>query len=147
MARPALLLALVIALAGCGGGDGDDPTLVTVGKGTDSAITSARTQVAYTQAELDALWADHRPGDPAPVVDFNRHMVIAVFHGFAGSPGYDVEVLSATTGNGNLNVVVEYSAPSPTCGGGGLVYYPFHVVRRARSDAPVAFVTTSRVSC
>ena len=142
------LLAAVGLLGGCGGEEGGAPTLVTIEKEANTAITSARTQVVYTQAELDALWAEHHPGQSAPVIDFSRYMVIAAFHGFAGSPGYDIEIVSATVGGGSLNVALRYMVPGPRCGGTTNVYFPFHIVRRDRSDKPVVFSgSTFELNC
>lgn len=147
MIRSLVITTLVLALTGCGGDDGADGSLITLEKGIDSEITSARTQVIYTQAELDALWLQHDSGGTAPTIDFDKHMVIAAFHGFAGSPGYDIEIISATAGGGALNIALQYSAPSLGCGGGALVYYPFHIVQRARNDKPASFSGTTVQSC
>lgn len=142
----ALCLVALLALAGCGGESADE-SLVTIEKEWNSSIVSARNQAVYTQAELDALWALHRPGQAAPRIDFDRDMVIAAFHGAAGTPGYDIEIVSATVGNGALNVAMRAYFPGPTCGGATVVYTPFHIVRRARSDKPVVFSSTSVQSC
>jgi hypothetical protein len=147
MIRSLVITALVLALAGCGGEEVADATLVTIEKGQGSSITSARTQVIYTQAELDALWLQHDPGNPAPTIDFDKHMVIAAFQGFAPSGGYSIHILSADAAGGTLNVSVEYRVPITGCGAGAVVLYPYHIVRRARTDIPAVFSSNTVNSC
>jgi hypothetical protein len=140
--RHLLWIVLASAVVACGGEE-TDATLVTLEKGADSSIASARTQVVYTQAELAALWADHHPGQLAPTVDFDHEMVIAAFYGFGG--GANMEIVSARVSSGNLNVVLAYLVPGPTCVITQNSTYPFHIVRRARDDHPVTFSSTTTV--
>jgi hypothetical protein len=84
-----LACGLVLALAGCGGGDGGrvgDPVAFSeIENTTFSTITQFETAQAGTQQAWFALWARHKanfsPPPALPPVDFGTSMVAAVFLG------------------------------------------------------------------
>jgi hypothetical protein len=79
-----------------------------------SNIEEARTAVASTSEEWNALWKSHAPGKAAPKVDFAKRRVVAVFLGSRPTAGYQIEIIGTKT-EGN-NVIVEWSEVRPQPG-------------------------------
>jgi hypothetical protein len=128
-----LLLVAVMQSTGAG--------IVTLARGTTSAIEDRREVVARTTAEWAALWRSHVGSDspPAPAVDPSKTMVAAVFVGYRPTGGYSVE-MTGTRAEGDT-LVIEYVLRAP--GRGDLVTQaltaPFHIVALPLHRGPVRF--------
>src|SRR4051812_3977134 len=60
--------------------------------GQRSEIKEARTAVARSAEEFQALWKQHNPAQAAPAVDFETQIVVAVFLGQRRTGGTRVEL-------------------------------------------------------
>lgn len=131
MQRPfTIALALLLALVGvscCADGDPEEPVLepemeapsptLELARGTSSAIQETRVAVARTPEAWAELWAEHGanrvPHPPAPEVDFERHMVVAVFLGTRTSGGYGVEIAECRAHEDRIVVRARETRPAP----------------------------------
>lgn len=162
----ALAMAGVLSLGACGGGAGGGvsllpdiermppaplskvaaiaSTLTTLDYTQSSAIRTARTAAIQSQAELTALWAEHRPGRGAPDVDFASRTVLAVFTGEQPDNCHQSHILKTEITGGKL--VVTYAERAPMLQGGTAmacataVVYPAVVVSVPRFTGPIEFV-------
>ena len=77
-------------------------------RGTNSAILEPRLAIARDAESWKTLWEEHArlnlPTPPAPEVDFEQSMVVAVFLGQRPSGGYAVEIESCTVQDDELHV-------------------------------------------
>jgi hypothetical protein len=105
----------------------------SIGKGYRSGVRLPLQIVVRTQSEWDAVWQRHVLGDsssrPAPVVDFEKEVVVALFLGDKPTGGYDVRISRAEQGLDRLTIHYQERNPMP----GGMVNQtltqPFHIVR------------------
>lgn len=81
-------------------------------------------------------------------INFNREMVIAVFHGWKPTTGYDINIRSvelvgnpsAVDANGNVLVVtVVKKKPGENCYLSQVITAPYHLVKLPRFDGKVIF--------
>jgi hypothetical protein len=100
----------------------------TVARGDQSFIESERQVVARTAGEWSAIWRQHDPDRPAPMVDFAKEMVVGVFLGSRSTAGFSVEIVSATSEQGALVVRYRQVSPSPGPITAQIVTMPFHLV-------------------
>ena len=124
-------LALVAQAAG-----GHMPTLVT---DQMSNVDQPRQAVARTPAEWAALWRDHAGDAPRPAVDFDKHMVAAVFLGTKTSAGYDVEFVSAAPSHHAFVVEWAETRPGPGQVSAQIITMPARMVLVPRAEGPVRF--------
>ena len=104
-----------------------------------SAIDSPRQAVIKTPAEFEALWRTHAPGRPAPSVDFNKNMVLAVFLGSRPSGGFAVQITSAERVGDALVVTWSERRPGPDSMAAQVMTAPAQMVAVPRFDGPVRF--------
>jgi len=106
-----------------------------------SRVVTAREVLIRDRKAFQSLWAEHR-GDAsaAPVVDFDKEMVAAVFLGLSGTTGcHGVEVQGLRSEVTRLRL--EYRATTPSDGQicTQVMTSPAHWVRLSRSDLPLEF--------
>lgn len=81
--------------------------------GQYSEIKEKRTAVAKRADEWQKLWAEHNPNQPAPALDFDRVMVVAVFLGEQRRGGTKVELTVMADPLNAEKVVVFYKEVAP----------------------------------
>ncbi|WP_372398005.1 protease complex subunit PrcB family protein [Azospirillum sp. HJ39] len=119
MRRPIpLLLASLLLLAACQGGDRADGNLLpsqaeagTVWQGDRSAAAERAYVVARDAAEWTALWA--RVGEPAPAALPGGRMAVAVFLGPRDTAGYGVAIDRVQQAGAELVVGYRETVPGP----------------------------------
>jgi hypothetical protein len=126
----ALLLAAVLQAA--------PASLDTVARG-DSRIDEKREAVARTSAEWDGLWREHAGPKPAPRVDFNTRMIVAVFLGSRPSAGYAVEIVGTRPDGAGLVVEWRERAPERGMVTAQIMTAPAHLVSVPKVTGPVRF--------
>jgi hypothetical protein len=115
-----------------------DISFQTVAKGSRSGVREPLQMVIRSQAEWDTLWKRHVSIEtnlpPAPAIDFNKEIVIAVFLGEKPTGGYDVEIIRAEQRDGAL--VIHYREKSPPSAGIVIqsLTQPFHIIQVIRDD-------------
>jgi hypothetical protein len=74
-------------------------SMATVEKGQRSGIREALQTVIRNRDEWNAFWKRHAstntPPALAPIVDFDREMVVGIFLGEKSTGGYEVEIVRA----------------------------------------------------
>jgi VWFA-related protein len=88
-------------------------TMTPLNSDSMSGIDRPQQTVIRTDAEWRALWQQHAPGRPAPVVDLAKQTVVAVFLGSRPSGGYAVEITGVRQEGGDLVVQWAERRPSP----------------------------------
>jgi hypothetical protein len=112
----------------------------TISKGDRSGVREFQQQVVRNQREWETLWQRHTATETnppiAPVVDFNKEIVIAVFLGEKPTGGHTVEIVRIDRNNDELEILFKEVTPPP----GGIVTQaltqPFHIVRIAKNGEP-----------
>lgn len=112
---------------------------VTIARGTKSDIRQPLQVVVRDRAAWQVLWRRHSGATSPPPVNFNRHMVIAVFAGEFMEPAA-IAIIRISREPTRLIVQYRVGPTRPLPDGGVTTMTPFHVVRVARSKLPVAFV-------
>jgi hypothetical protein len=114
----------------------------TIEKGSQSNVDATRRAVARTPDEWTALWKAHNYDKPAPHVDFDREMVIALFMGSRPTGGFSVQIVSVAEhqlqGGGLL---VTYHETSPKAGAitVQVLTFPYHIVAVPKHSGTVTF--------
>jgi uncharacterized membrane protein len=116
--------------------------LATIAKGQDSRLVEPRRFVVRDPQALAAVWAAHAgPGAAPPAVDFDGHMVIAVFAGQRPSAGHDVTIRAVEREGDALVIDVQDTQPDPSRVAAQVVVSPYHVVTLPRDDGEIRFAT------
>jgi PrcB C-terminal len=113
-------------------------SIATVEKGYRSGIRGPLQTVIRNQDEWNAFWKRHSSTDnnpaPAPIVDFNREMVVGIFLGEKSTGGYEVEIVRAEQSDAAIYFYYREKSPPP----GGMVTQaltqPFHLVKVAKYE-------------
>jgi hypothetical protein len=110
----------------------------TIAKGYGSGVREPLQVVIRNQAEWNAFWQRHSATDtnpaPAPIVDFDREMVVGIFLGEKSTGGYEVEIVRAEQSDAAIYFYYREKSPPP----GGMVTQaltqPFHLVKVAKYE-------------
>lgn len=109
-----------------------------------SGIDRAQQTVVRTEAEWRALWQEHAPGRPAPAVDFNKQMVLAVFLGSRPSGGYMIQITQVRDEGTGLVVEWMEGRPAPGTSAAAVMTAPSFLAAVPRRDGPVRFEKVER---
>jgi uncharacterized membrane protein len=112
----------------------------TIAKGDGSRLVEPRRFVVRDRSAFASIWAAHAgPDASTPVVDFESHMVAAVFAGERPTPGYEVDITGTRREGGALVVIVEERLPDPALAAAQVIVSPFHIVTFPRDDGEIRF--------
>ena len=109
-------------------------------------VPTPGTQAFRDQASWDLFWQAHTTlAGPAPVVDFNQEMLIAVFWGSQGTGCFDfvnaiANVQARVNGLNTLGVIEVDVGPLPPLGSCTTPVNPFQVVTVEATISQVDFV-------
>jgi hypothetical protein len=124
-------------------GSGDLPLTFFSGV-TDSTRVVIRTEVDWA-AIWETIWNPQTPMPALPQVDFTREMVVVAGLGTRSSGGYSIRVDSVFQRAGQIEVVVQKTAPGAACVVTGALTQPVDAVRIPRSADPAVFTVRSTV--
>jgi len=131
--------------AGAGGNPGFKLKPLRTQWAGGNALTSRMSKtVIHTQAQWNAAWKDAHPITKSknvpkpPVVDFNKHMVLAVFMG-DGWKGHPVSITSVKRSGNNLRATVRETVP-PAGVTASKLKSPYCFQQVTASKLPVSFV-------
>lgn len=114
-----------------------------VAAGDHSGLTLLRYEVILDQASFDEFWQIHAapsfPREKAPVVDFDREMIIAAFLGQQRTGGYQIRVSAIHKHPQHLSVDLHVSRPPQGVLVTQMLTQPYHVVATQRVEQPVSF--------
>lgn len=115
----------------------------------NSWLTERRNEVLTDIEAFEAFWeelhANQSPRPDLPDVDFATEMVVAVVLGLRSSGGYAVEVKKVAEKGGKIGVLVEETAPGPSCGTFAAMTSPYHLIKmKQASVTPLEFVDTKK---
>jgi hypothetical protein len=115
-------------------------SMATVVRGHRSGIREPLQTVIRNQDEWKALWKTHSSTDinpsPAPIIDFNREMVVGIFLGEKPTGGYEVEIVRAEQRDSSLYFYYREKSPPLRAMVTQALTQPFHLVRVAKYDTP-----------
>ena len=114
-------------------------SIETVARGDMSGVEDARQAVARTAGEWTALWRDHAGAAPAPKIDFNKRMVVAVFLGSRPSAGYAVEITGTRADGAGLVVLWTERRPESGMVAAQILTSPGHIVTVPKVTGPIRF--------
>lgn len=105
---------------------------VSLGRGTQSGITTPGVRVASDANAWKVLWAEHArlqlPQPPAPQVDFARYRAAIVIAGQRTSGGYSISVEAVRPRDGKLTVHAFESVPASGTAQSQALTCPFEIV-------------------
>jgi hypothetical protein len=111
-------------------------SIATVEKGDRSGIRGPLQTVIRNQDEWKALWRRHSSTDtnppPAPIIDFNREMVVGIFLGEKPTGGYEVEIVRAELSDSSLYFYYLEKSPPPGAMVTQALTQPFHLMKVAK---------------
>ena len=107
-------------------------SMATVEKGQRSGIREALQTVIRNRDEWNAFWKRHAstntPPALAPIVDFDREMVVGIFLGEKSTGGYEVEIVRAERRDSSLYFYYREESPPPNAMVTQALTQPFHLV-------------------
>ncbi|MGH7827643.1 MAG: protease complex subunit PrcB family protein [Candidatus Binatia bacterium] len=113
-------------------------SIATVEKGDRSGIRAPLQMVIRNQDEWNAIWKRHSSIDAnpalAPIVGFDREMVVGIFLGEKSTGGYEVEIVRAERRDSSLYFYYREESPPPGAIVTQTLTQPFHLVRVAKYD-------------
>ncbi len=120
---------------------GNELNFETVLKDGYSGNKERKNYVITSQQEwismFEKIWFEQTAG--TPLIDFNKHMLIAVFQGEYPTGGYSIEITKIIETKNNLEVFVKEAYPGPRCIVTEAFTRPYHIVKVQRSDKEVVF--------
>lgn len=121
-----------------------DMPVATIEKGTKSGIRSVERVCINDEADFLSLWRRHRTGslksDPAPSIDFEHNMVVAVFQGENSTDSGFIEIASVKLLPDKVLVVTKQSDDSnPKSESDRSTTNSFHIAKTTKSALPVSF--------
>ncbi len=157
------LAAVLFLLVGCSDESNQDaktpaaPTplnFVMVSEGSTSGIKADMTSVYKldTPDSWQKFWHEHHqnmePQAPAPTIDFNKDMVIAIVDTDQPSSGYQLSIDQLQAVDQNLYVFATRTQPGAGCVSLGMISQPFVILQVPKSDLiPQLRLTTKTVAC
>jgi len=113
-------------------------SIATVGKGDRSGIRGPLQTVIRNQDEWKAFWKRHSFIDTnpalAPIIDFEREMVVGIFLGEKHTGGYEVEIVRAERSDSALYFYYREKSPPPGAIVTQALTQPFHLVKLAKYE-------------
>jgi hypothetical protein len=113
-------------------------SIATVEKGDRSGIRGPLQTVIRNQDEWKALWKRHSSTDtnppPAPIIDFDREIVVGIFLGEKRTGGYEVEIVRAERRDSSLYFYYREESPPPGAMVTQALTQPFHLVKIAKYE-------------
>ena len=114
-------------------------TIDTIEKGYRSGVRESLQLVIRNQDQWNVFWKRHSSTDdnpaPAPVVDFDREMVVGIFLGEKPTGGYEVEIVRGEQCDSSRSFYYWEKSPPGAMVTQALTQ-PFHLVRVAKYDNP-----------
>ena len=108
-------------------------SMATVVRGHRSGIRESLQTVIRNQDEWKALWKRHSSTDtnpsPAPIIDFNREMIVGIFLGEKSTTGYEVKIVRAEQRDSRLYFYYREESPTPGAMVTQALTQPFHLVK------------------
>jgi hypothetical protein len=112
----------------------------TIAKGYRSGVREPLQVVIRNQAEWNAFWQRHSATDtnpaPAPIVDFDREMVVGIFLGEKPTGGYEVEIVWGERRDSSLYFYYREASPRPGAMVTQALTQPFYLVKVAKYQNP-----------
>jgi hypothetical protein len=107
-------------------------------KGYRSGVRDPLQVVIRNQDEWNTFWKRHSSIDtnppPAPIIDFNREMVVGIFPGEKRTGGYEVEIGRAERRDSSLYFYYREESPPPGAMVTQALTQPFHLVKIAKYE-------------
>ena len=108
--------------------------------------------VVNNQSSLSEAWARAwscvNSCPAAPEVNFTEWTVIAAFQGAVESGGVFINVTQVSMSGSDLHVQLQLTVPDfYRCGATMAEYYPFHIVRIPKTEAPATFTVQTVEKC
>jgi hypothetical protein len=127
---------------------------VMITTGATSGVKTDMTSIYKldTQQTWDEFWAQHskniEPAEPAPVIDFNKDMVIAIVDTDQPSSGYELTIDQLQAVDDKLYIFATRKQPGAGCVNLGMISQPFVMIEVPQSSLiPELRLTTETVAC
>ncbi len=127
---------------------------VVITTGSTSAIKTDMTSIYKldTQQTFEEFWAQHsqniQPPEPAPAIDFDKDMVIAIVDADQPSSGYELTIDRLQAVDDKLYIFATRKQPGAGCVNLGMISQPFVVIQLPQSPLiPELRLETKTVAC
>ena len=148
--RPVLAAALFAALTGTALAAESSAPVDTLASGSFSAIDQPQQTVLHDAAAYAALWAVHAahedPPAAAPVVDFGKDTVAAVFAGSQPNGGVTLTAIDLKREGADWRLRLELHKPGPDCIVTQVMTQPWTLVRIPGSGQTVRITVQETVT-
>ncbi len=134
-----LFAAGLFVWGGCARQEQREVDFETLSAGYYSQVSEPSHYVIEDQQEFQQVWGKIEEGSP-PDINFENHMVVAVFQGEKPTGGFEITIESVIEANGRLQVYVQETAPGPDDMVTQALTYPYHMVRVDAAEKPVDFM-------
>ena len=117
----------------------------TIAHGGSSGIKEERLEVIRDQAAWNEFWISHAGArSPAPIVDFQKKMVIVVLL-TRPTGGYAVNVTRIEKQPRKFIVYYDELIPGPRCGVTTILTQPYHIIKLRRTDNEPRFIKKEKI--
>lgn len=127
---------------------------VVITTGSTTGIKTDMTTIYKldTEQAFAAFWAEHsrnlQPAQTAPVVDFNKDMIIALVDTDQPSSGYELAVDKLEAVDNKLYLFATRKQPGAGCVNLGMISQPFVMVQVPKSElVPELRLSTETIAC
>jgi len=108
-------------------------------QGNDTSIEHPGEVVIRNDHQWVQFWAEHRPHEAAPEVDFTQAMVVGVFAGPRPADQFTIRMVDIRTLPGSLTVDYQEKLPPPGTFAVNVTVYPYQFKVIPRTTLPVKF--------
>jgi hypothetical protein len=104
-------------------------------------------QTAFEKA-WKLAWSNFSDPTPAPIVDFNKEMVVLVALGMRKNGGYQLKINSVREETNEIMVDYTETTPNPKCTYSQSIVFPYEFISFAKTNKKVSFKVAKQVgSC
>ncbi|OFY96757.1 MAG: hypothetical protein A3K10_12120 [Bacteroidetes bacterium RIFCSPLOWO2_12_FULL_31_6] len=120
-----------------------------VDKNTNGGFQELTQEVYTNQAAFEKAWklawSNFSDPTPAPIVDFNKEVVVLVALGMRNNGGYQLNINSVREETNQIIVDYTETTPNPKCSYSQAIIFPYEFISFAKTNKKVGFKSSITV--
>ena len=124
-------------------------TFNTVDKNSNGGFQELTQEIYTNQAAFEKAWklawSNFSDPTPAPIVDFNKEMVVLVALGMRKNGGYQLKINSVREETDEIIMDYTETTPNPKCTYSQSIVFPYEFISFSKTSKKVVFKSSSIV--
>ena len=124
-------------------------TFKTIDKNTNGGFQELTQEVYTNQIAFEKAWklawSNFSDPTPAPIVDFNKEMVVLVALGMRKNGGYQLKINSVREETDEIIMDYTETTPNPKCTYSQSIVFPYEFISFSKTSKKVVFKSSSIV--